>query len=317
MRRVAAKAVEKYDFQDATLLLLAHGHNHVYRVDVPSSGRFVLRIQPRHRVNDQGAQSQLVWLEALSRAPDLVVPTPVRSADGALFATVETEGVPDPQRCVMLRWVEGKRCPSTVEAITPTLVASVGQALARLHQHSRKFEPPEDFECPKFDANGLLGANSVLESGKAQAHLKPAQHKVLAQAAKKIRRTMRDLDGRPEHFGLIHGDAGFRNFVYHKGEARLIDFDEFGWGYYLYDLAEPLRIMLNWDNYRALKTVLLNAYESHASSPLTQDSQIDIFIAATLVSYLTWGFCRASEEDYRTFLRFVPGTLQHLAELCP
>lgn len=127
---------------------------------------------------------------------------------------------------------------------------------------------------------------------------------------------MLHLGQQQPHFGLIHGDPGFRNFVYHEGQARLLDFDEFGRGYYAHDLAEPLRIMLGWDNYPTLREALLKAYEQEEPLPLGDESQLDVFIAATLVSYLNWGFCMAGEADYQEFLKWVPSTLARMSQLC-
>src|SRR5215203_2932223 len=84
MRRLVIAALENYGLQDVRLTLLAHGHNHVYRVTVADAGQFVLRVQNEHRLNDRAAQSQHLWLEWLNQAPDLVVPEPVRLPDGAL-----------------------------------------------------------------------------------------------------------------------------------------------------------------------------------------------------------------------------------------
>ena len=40
--------------------------------------------------------------------------------------------------------------------------------------------------------------------------------------------------------GLIHADLHYENFLFHDGVARAIDFDDCGWGFYLYDVAVTL-----------------------------------------------------------------------------
>jgi Ser/Thr protein kinase RdoA (MazF antagonist) len=316
MHQFARVTLEDYGFHDVSLTLLTQGHNYIFRMDTPDRGRFVLRVQDERRLNDNAALSQLMWLEALSQNSDLVVPEPVRLLDGALFTKAEVEGMDHWKRCVLLRWVEGQECPSTVEGITPNLVASVGQTLARLHRQSQRFKPSSGFECSRLDAAQLFGSKSALRSEKAQAHLQASDYRALVQASERIQEMMSQLGHLPQYFGLIHGDPGFRNFVYHEGEARPIDFDEAGWGYYGYDLAEPLRIMLAWENYPILRRTLLDAYALEQPLPFATDSQIDVFIAASFIGYLNWGFCAAGEDDYQEFQRWVPTTLQRITQLC-
>src|SRR3546814_1904552 len=41
----------------------------------------------------------------------------------------------------------------------------------------------------------------------------------------------------PDRFGLIHADFRLANLLVHKGDTRVIDFDDSGLGWYLYDAA--------------------------------------------------------------------------------
>jgi len=105
---VAKEALKRYGLSDARLRVLAQGHNQVYRVDAPGTERFVLRMNTRSRTSDSAVVSQLDWLKALAQDATLVVPEPVPLPDGALYTTVEVAGVPQPWRCVVLRWVDGR-----------------------------------------------------------------------------------------------------------------------------------------------------------------------------------------------------------------
>ena len=52
---------------------------------------------------------------------------------------------------------------------------------------------------------------------------------------------MEDWGKEPDVYGLIHADLGTKaNVLFNKGEARAIDFDDGGFGYWTYDLAVPL-----------------------------------------------------------------------------
>src|SRR4029450_890805 len=57
--------------------------------------------------------------------------------------------------------------------------------------------------------------------------------------------------------GLIHGDLHHKNVLFHRGEARAIDFDDCGWGFHLYDLAVTLSELEDRPRYGELRDALL------------------------------------------------------------
>ncbi len=59
-------------------------------------------------------------------------------------------------------------------------------------------------------------------------------------AIETVRVATRELGAQPDTFGLIHADLHQENYLFHGGMARAIDFDDCGWGFYLYDLAVTL-----------------------------------------------------------------------------
>src|SRR5437879_6087955 len=65
------------------------------------------------------------------------------------------------------------------------------------------------------------------------------------------------------HLASRHNDI-FRvdldNIIFHRGRPSPIDFDEFGKGYHLFDLAELIRTSINADNWRERKELAISAY---------------------------------------------------------
>ena len=59
-------------------------------------------------------------------------------------------------------------------------------------------------------------------------------------------------------YGLIHADLGTKaNVLFHKGEARAIDFDDSGYGYWMYDLTTPL---YDWEDDEKLANISKSPY---------------------------------------------------------
>jgi Ser/Thr protein kinase RdoA (MazF antagonist) len=84
-------------------------------------------------------------------------------------------------------------------------------------------------------------------------------------------------------FGLIHGDFNFKNLLFCRGGVRAIDFDDCGFGHFLYDLGTLLETLLFRPDYLALRAALLGGYRQVWPLPPEQDALLDTFIAARWV----------------------------------
>jgi hypothetical protein len=75
---VARRAVAEYELEDYALTFIRHSDNVTFKVDVPGSGAYLLRIHVpatgamgTHGADPRAVRSELLWLEALSQDTDL------------------------------------------------------------------------------------------------------------------------------------------------------------------------------------------------------------------------------------------------------
>ena len=71
-------------------------------------------------------------------------------------------------------------------------------------------------------------------------NLNPADHGVVEQAISQVGAAMAQFGRGSDRHGLIHADQRLTNLLLHKGETRVIDFDDCGLGWYLHDLAAAI-----------------------------------------------------------------------------
>jgi Ser/Thr protein kinase RdoA (MazF antagonist) len=55
-----------------------------------------------------------------------------------------------------------------------------------------------------------------------------------------MQRVMTRLGDGTDQFGLIHADLHLDNALFWRDDVRIIDFDDCGFGYWLYDIAVSL-----------------------------------------------------------------------------
>jgi Ser/Thr protein kinase RdoA (MazF antagonist) len=298
---------------DVQLTLLAAGHNHVFRVDY-GMDRFVLRLQSG-RLSDAARSIQLAWMLAIRAETSVCVPEPVAAVGGewALPAKDVTSDVKS--TWVLLRWVSGERLQKSAAFVTPSVLGDVGETIARLHEHSATYRPCDTDSAPKIDAEGLVGDKSCLADGTAKRLLADAEYTILVGAASKITAAIDQLQSMPGQAGLIHGDLSPANWVFHGSEPRIIDFDEFGHGVFLFDLLGVLATHTMWDEYPSFQRYLLSGYTR--VRPLASEviQLANVMQAATLFAWLNHG-CRLADDTARSeFLKSVPSTASVISRL--
>lgn len=276
LRRVGRTALASYGLEHARLTLQRYEQNTTFRVDA-RGGRYLLRInRPRVHTPDT-IGSEMAWLSALRRDTDLGVPEPVAARDGSFVVVARDPGVPEPRVCVLLHWLDGWFIN---QRLAPAHLWRVGALAGELDKHAATWTAPSGFLRPRVDtltndakvdsiarsaALARHGDHPTAEDANRALQLVEAlvstdDAALFARALEAVRATTRTLADENGAFGLIHGDLHHENFLFHRGEARAIDFDDCGWGFHLYDLAVTLSELESRPRYKELRDALLEAY---------------------------------------------------------
>jgi Ser/Thr protein kinase RdoA (MazF antagonist) len=284
IRRTAVRALADYPIDAPRLTFIAHGENTTFRVDSPDA-RFLLRVHRPNRhgpgVNSQLAvASELTWLTALLADTELSVPTPIRTRSGQ-WTTVADDLV-----CSVLGWQTGR-----MQATHPRPVhfQRLGGVLARLHNHASAWTPPPGYVRMRWDWETFFG-NTMEYGGISAANcwdlLPTLVRTQFDEVARRMRTVMTDLGSGPDAFGLIHADLHLENALFDGNAVRLIDFDDCGFGHWLYDLAVPLWEYRDHPNYPTIHQALLTGYADHRALP--DLTHLDTFIATRHVAFALW-----------------------------
>ena len=283
------RALALWGLGAASARLIAARENHVYRVETP--GRLLaLRL---HRPGYRSAAeltSELQWMAELARG-GLALPAPVAALDGSLSQTLDNRPVD------MLSWVEGQPMGSDGRLATladpQAAYRRLGQEMARLHDLSDGWQRPPGFSRPAWDAEGLLGATPLWGRFWENPLLSADAAALLVQARDHIRAR---LDGLAERldYGLIHADLVPENVVLTDAGPSMIDFDDGGFGYRLFDLATVLNRTLRETDSDKLGRALIDGYLSRRPLDLTA---LPLFQALRAFTYVGWIVPRLSEPN--------------------
>jgi Ser/Thr protein kinase RdoA (MazF antagonist) len=296
LRRVAVRALDAYPLVDREVRFIADEENATFRVDATAPGgrdRFLLRVHrpARHGRNVDSAAavgSELGWLTALRAGTDLLVPEPFRTIDGKLMTVAASPEVPEPRVCSVLRWMDGR---VHAAAPRPVHLHRLGTVMARLHNHAGQWRVPADFVRMRWDWETFFGDTMVYGGiGAAQVwDLLPGDlRRRFARVAAGMKRVMADLGEGAGHVGLIHADLHLGNALFWRDEVRVIDFDDCGFGYWLYDIAVSLWELRHRNDYEQFRSALIDGYTRHRPLPPGTLAHLDDFIATREVAFGLW-----------------------------
>jgi Ser/Thr protein kinase RdoA (MazF antagonist) len=299
MRRLAEVALAAFGIAGARFKLLRQAGNTLFRVYTPVSGdevagelfeagQYLLRVHEPGYQEPDAIALELAWLSAMRREADLPVPEPVPTPDGQLLLPVSLPGIPQTRNCSLLRWVKGysvhRRCQ-------PYHLRAQGRLLAQLHNFAAQWKPPAGHTKRQFDWDGLFqnDVGSGMPNAEVWTLLSPVHREAFGFVAQRIREVMDAWGKGPDVYGLIHGDLGIdANLLFWRREPRAIDFDDSGFGYWIFDLAVGLDFC--WDDaaFPRHREALLNSYTELRSLPEEQVEQLELFLAALQVYWDLW-----------------------------
>ena len=304
LRRLALHVLTAYDVRQPHLSPLLHEDNTTFRVEDANGERYVLRIhRPLRTV--EAVRSELMWLAALRRETEFVVPEPVPTRDGDLVAVSNLEGIPEPRICVLFRWVEGRFLDTR---LTPFHLERVGALMAGLQSHGTSFQKPDGFMRGRLDSL-TDRARRTAARGASEATVRaqidhpddeaaairlitetcsPEDGVRVATLIQRSREVQRAVGQGSKTFGLIHGDLHQGNYLFHEGQVRAIDFDDCGYEYYLYDMAVTLSEVNGRKDTPALRKSFLAGYRTVRSFSPEHEQYLDTFIALRDLQLLTW-----------------------------
>lgn len=281
LRPLALQALEAYGLAGAQLQPLKHWNNTTFAVRA-GARRLVLRLNRPGFQDASAIRSELQWLQALADA-GLQVPEPVAAVDGRLVVTARAEGVPEPRDCALFTWLPGRflDCQLGVGQLE-----TVGRFAAQLH--SAPFSPPPGFTRKHWDLHTLLGGDPGIDQEGIEAHLGSGDRQVIAAVHTRLEAAFAALDRGPETWGLIHADLHPGNLLFQRDGVGAIDFDDCGWGCFLYDLAVTLSELRGRPAYAELRQALRRGYRQVRNLPAAHEYYLDTFIAGRLLGLAIW-----------------------------
>jgi len=295
---LAEKVISHWDIQPAKMNLIKHRENTVFKITAQSGEHFALRIHRHAYHTNEELRSELIWMAALIEQ-GVRTPNVIKTQQGKLFTRASFEGVKGERQCSLLEWVEGKefhhlgRVEKGVQAELEIRYEDLGVLAGKLHNQSEQWKSPETFTRQSWDEKGLLGESPLWGRFWEHPLLSREQIDLFLKARLVLQLLLKDLGKSKENYGLIHADFLPENILVNNGELQLIDFDDSGYGWHLFEMATSLFPQADQPFFDELIEAYVSGYRSQRPFSDEQLKLLPAFIMIRAFTYLGWLMTRS------------------------
>jgi len=285
---VAEAATAAYDLPPGlSVKLINLSENATYKVEAGDGRRWALRIHRDGYHSRQAIASELAWLIDLRQSGVVVTPAPVKGRDGELIQLAGHPRLARPRHVVLSEWEAGAE-PGIGEDLSEPFEV-LGEVTARMHLHARQWKRPSWFIRHSWDFETSLGDEKPhWGRWRDGMGVDPAREKLFGRTVQLIGKRLAAYGKGADRFGLIHCDLRLANLLIDGKAVKVIDFDDCGFGWYMYDAATPVSFYEHEPQVPGLIESWKTGYRKALALPQADEDEIPTFIMLRRLLLVAW-----------------------------
>jgi len=275
------------------LALIRNRENAVFRTALPNGTHAALRLHRMGYQTTAAIESEL-WFCAALADQGLPVPRPLHTQNGAGLVALQAG-----RMASAVEWLPGAALgeagvplPGTAQDQAAQHHA-LGLLMARVHIATGALQLPTTFNRPAWDIDGLTGDAPFW--GRFWDHpalTEPERHQL--QTARAFLRTALQTHAKTAPLMPIHADVLRENILVDGPHLSLIDFDDSGLGFALYDLGTVLSQNLYEPAFTDIRAGLIAGYQTLRPADA---HMVDVFTLARCLASVGWTMPRLAPDD--------------------
>jgi Ser/Thr protein kinase RdoA (MazF antagonist) len=283
--RCAARALPEFGCHPgATVRLLNVSENATYLIEDPDAGPSVLRVHRLGYHTPAEIASELAWMDALRAEAGVRTPRVLAAPGGERVVTVADEASGERRDCVRFEFLAG------TEPAGDSLphFAELGEITARMHRHARAWQRPPGFTRFHWDYDAAFGAGARWGRWQDGIGVGPAEREILGRLDATLRARLAAFGAGPDRYGLVHADTRLANLLADGDAVSVIDFDDCGFSWYLYDVGTSVSFFEHEPHVPDLVGAWLSGYRRVLDLPADDEAEIWTFILYRRLLLVAW-----------------------------
>ncbi|MEI4263313.1 phosphotransferase enzyme family protein [Roseovarius sp. D0-M9] len=287
LEKLAQRSLALWDMPpNASAELINVSENATYLVEAEGGYKAILRIHREQYHSRRAIECELAWIAALKEARAVVTPDSYTGKDGEVIQEGRIEGLENPRYMVLFEFVEGTQPDEAGDLEAP--FEELGEIAARTHEHSKVWQRPPNFERLIWNVETIFGRQTNWGDWRDAPNVTPEVGRVLGRVEGHVRTRLESFGASEDRYGLIHADMRLANLLVGPHGTRLIDFDDCGYGWFLYDFATGISFMEDDPRVPALKDAWVRGYEKVRQLTASEKAEIDTFVMLRRMALLAW-----------------------------
>jgi len=287
LQRLAENALSLWELPaGASVRLINVSENATYLVEAPGGYKAVLRVHRENYHPRRAIECELAWIDALSAGEVVTTPGYFLGRDGDVIQQTGIDGLDAERFLVLFNFVEGN-APDESGDMSGGF-EELGAIAARCHGHVLAWAKPEPFERLTWDVDAVFGETPTWGDWRDAPEVDADVRLTLEKVEATIRQRLESYGKAPQRYNLIHADMRLANLLVDDSGTRLIDFDDCGLGWFMYDFAASISFIEDDPRIPDLKAAWLRGYRSVRNLSAEDEAEIETFIMLRRMALLAW-----------------------------
>lgn len=201
---------------------------------------------------------------------------------------MKNEMFSQPQHCVMFSFLSGKAPDDQDEKGLTIQFEMLGEITAQLHEHVKKWEYSNSLPRATWDYDTMLGNNPRWGRWQDGLDMTPEFAALFQKVSDVIYQRLNHFGKTPDRFGLVHADLRLANLLVEGDKIKVIDFDDCGFSWFLYDLGAALSFIEHKEYVPELVESWLKGYRKIRPVSREDEAEIPTFIMLRRLLLLAW-----------------------------
>ena len=266
--------------------LINVSENETFLVEAPDGFKSILRLHRENYHTETAIACEHAWSRSLNEEGGVKTPDILPGRNGCTIQSATSTALGQKRYLAMFEFVEGSE-PDQQDDLTGGF-EELGEIAAKTHLHSIDWERPDPFERLVWDLDTVFGKKATWGNWRDGPNIGDQTREVLEQVEATVIERLTRYGRGTDRFGLIHADMRLANLLITKGETRLIDFDDCGLGWLMYDFAAGISFMEDDPRILELKQAWVRGYRSVRPLSEEDEAEIPTFVMMRRLALLAW-----------------------------
>lgn len=294
------------EYMEVSLLKYSENLTYLLKMD---REKYVLRIyRPGYHDPDE-LYGEVLWQRRLKLDTGIFLAGVVPGKDGNLIQSLNMGE--DFWNTAVFEFVPGKVLRNLTGDELYKYMEKIGEITAMLHEHVIHWKESSRLKRFSWNFEDLVGPTSRWGDYSEMKTLTDRQSRIYGAALKIIAERLEAYGKGPDRYGLIHSDLNINNILVDGDRIYVLDFDDCGFGWFLYDLSTSVLEYFG-DTLNCCIKALLRGYRKHRLLTEEDEDELETFLVLRKIVRVGW---IATHQDNDTVKKVDPDYYEDTAKL--